>query len=175
MNDEARTHHETAVSLQPLVALVRAVDRVSAAVTIAAMAGMAGLVAAQVFYRYVLSSSIDSADELSRLFFVWSIFLALPHGIRYGVHVGIDLLPMALSTRIQDILFRAMNLITIVLMAVVAFVTYRVIVDKWSELMPTLPLTASLYYVPVLIASIHAALHLILLVWNGQRLWDDTL
>ncbi|MER0239988.1 TRAP transporter small permease [Fulvimarina sp. MAC8] len=159
--------------LTPFIAIVRAFDRVSAVGVIVAMAAMAALVSAQVFFRYVLSSSIDSADELSRLFFVWSIFLALPHGIRYGVHVGIDLLPMALPTRLQDILFRLMNLVTVVLMIVVAFVTYGVIVDKWSELMPTLPLTASLYYVPVLIASVHAALHMTLLAWSGQHLWKD--
>ncbi|WP_322187404.1 TRAP transporter small permease [Fulvimarina sp. 2208YS6-2-32] len=137
------------------------------------MAAMTILVAAQVFFRYVLSSSIDSADELSRLFFVWSIFLALPHGIRYGVHVGIDLLPMALSAKLQDLLFCAMNIFSAGLMIAVAYASWLIIVDKWAERMPTLPLTASLYYLPVLICCAHAVLHMVLLIWNGPRLWKD--
>ena len=70
------------------------------------MAGMAMLVSAQVFMRYVMSSSIDAADELSRLFFVWSIFLAIPHGMRRGVHVGIDVIARMLPHRVQDVLHR---------------------------------------------------------------------
>src|SRR6056297_2133370 len=135
------------------------------------MAGMATLVSAQVFMRYVMSSSIDAADELSRLFFIWSIFLAIPHGIRRGVHVGIDVLVRILPTRLQDVMQRVSAMSGLVLMAVVLLTAIGATVDKWGELMPTLPLTAALYYIPVCICAAHAALHLSLLAIGGPWVW----
>jgi TRAP-type transport system small permease protein len=153
------------------VRMLISLDRASYAVIVAAMAGMSILVILQVFYRYALSSSIDAADELSRLFFVWAIFLAIPHGVRSGIHVGIDLLTMVLPSTAQSVLFRVGNVAGAVLMAVVGYMAFSVLIQKWPELMPTLPMTASLYYVPVLICTIHSFFHMILLAWKGPTLW----
>lgn len=159
------------------LALVRrgvlAVDAMSRWVIVGCMAVMTALVAAQVFQRYVLNSSIDSADELSRLFFVWSIFLAIPHGLRRGVHVGIDIVLKLFPHRGQDALNRVSAIAGLGLMAVVFVTTWQATADKWGELMPTLPVTAALYYVPVLISAAHAALHLALLAIGGERIWAD--
>lgn len=160
----------------PLAALrgaVEIVDGLSRWTIIVAMAAMALLIAAQVFQRYVLSSSIDAADELSRLFFVWSIFLAIPHGIRRGVHVGIDVVLRRLPGPGQDLLQRLSALAGLVLMAVVLATALGAAADKWGELMPTLPVTAALYYIPVCICAAHSALHLLLLALGGPRIWGD--
>ena len=45
------------------------------------------VVSAQVVIRYVFNDSLDWADEVSRIAFVWTIFLAIPLGIRDGTHV----------------------------------------------------------------------------------------
>lgn len=159
------------------VALLRAavdtVDGLSRWVIVATMAGMALLVSAQVFMRYVMNSSIDAADELSRLFFVWSIFLAIPHGVRRGVHVGIDVFARMLPEGVQDALNRISALAGFVLMAAVFVTSLGAAADKWGELMPTLPVTAALYYVPVCICAAHAALHLSLLALGGADVWGE--
>ena len=67
-------------------------DEISYIAVCASMGLMAFIVSVQVILRYFFSHSIDSADELSRLFFVWTMFLAIPHGLKYGSHVGIDFL-----------------------------------------------------------------------------------
>lgn len=154
---------------------VDAADAASRWVIVATMAGMTCLVAAQVFQRYVMNSSIDSADELSRLFFVWSVFLAIPHGIRRGVHVGIDLFVRMLPAIGQELLNRISALAGMLLMIVIFLTGLTATSDKWNELMPTLPLTAALYYVPVVIASAHSVLHLALLAAAGPHVWaSDT-
>lgn len=158
----------------PVAALRRVVDTldvVSRWTLVATMAGMALLVSAQVFMRYAMGSSIDSADELSRLFFVWSIFLAIPHGLRRGVHVGIDVIARMMPFRIQDILHRVSALAGLVLMVTVFVTALGATSDKWGELMPTLPVTAALYYVPVCICAGHAAFHLLLFVLGGVNVW----
>jgi hypothetical protein len=35
------------------------------------------------------------------------------------------------------------------------------VIDKWPQLMPTMPITAAVFYIAVLISAIHCALHLI--------------
>jgi|LNFM01.1.fsa_nt_gb TRAP-type C4-dicarboxylate transport system permease small subunit len=150
---------------------LRALDRVSYILIVAVMAAMSSLVSIQVFYRYALSSSIDSADELSRLFFVWAIFLAIPHGVKYGVHVGIDLIVRLMPARLQEAMFRLSAALGALLMVVTLVVSLTATIDKWPELMPTMPVTAALFYIPVLISAGHSLLHLIALVWGGSTTW----
>ncbi|GAB2717087.1 hypothetical protein GCM10027172_09960 [Halomonas garicola] len=138
-----------------------AIDRTSYYAIILAMASMTILVTAQVFARYVLSASIDSADELSRLFFVWAIFLAIPHGIKIGIHVGIDVFVGLLPRAVQRQLARLMALASALVMIALVWLSLGAVADKWQQLMPTIPVTAAIFYIAVLISAGHSLLHLI--------------
>lgn len=140
---------------------------------VAVMALMVTIVALQVFWRYVLGSSIDSADELSRLCFVWAIFLAIPHGVKHGVHVGIDLFVMMVPAWLKEVFFRLMAGVSTLLMLAVMIGAWAATVDRWPELMPTLPVTSATYYIAVLVCGGHAFLHLALLAWGGSRTWEE--
>ncbi|KKL47458.1 hypothetical protein LCGC14_2335330, partial [marine sediment metagenome] len=142
---------------------VERLDRVSRIVVIAAMAVMTGLVVSQVVARYAFSSALDWSEEVARLAFVWTMFLAIPHGIRHGVHVGIDALVVKLPARTQAMLFRVTAVFGAVLMAAVFWFGLQVTVSTWPELMPTLPVTAAVYYVAILISAGHSLLHLVVL------------
>lgn len=156
-----------------LINCVRGIDRLSFWAIVTCMALMAALVSAQVFFRYILSSSIDSADELSRLFFVWAMFLAIPHGIKSHIHVGIDVIVRRLNEDLRTQLSRLMSLASAILMGLVFVVTISVVGDKWQELMPTMEITAAVYYIAVLIAAGHAFLHLLILAWGGPGIWEE--
>lgn len=153
-------------------AALAGLDAVSRWLVVAAMAAMAALVIGQVFFRYALSSSIDWAEEMARLAFVWAIFLAIPHGVRRGIHVGIDVVVMLLPEGWQEALFRLGALLGAVLMAVVLVTGWRVTMDTWPELMPTVDITSAVYYIAVLVAAGHSLLHLALLAWGGQATWE---
>lgn len=142
--------------------LTAGIDRLSYGAIAVTMLGMSAIVIAQVITRYVLNSSIDSADELSRLFFVWVIFLSIPQGVKYAVHVGIDLLVTKCSEVRQAQLYRVTCALSIFLMLVVLYSGILAVMDKWVELMPTLNMTAAVYYIPILICAVHSLLHLIL-------------
>lgn len=141
--------------------VVATTDRVSYWAIISAMGMMTLLVSAQVFSRYLLDTSIDSADELSRLFFVWSIFLAIPHGIKVGIHVGIDAVVMQLSKHWRQRLARVTALFSAVLMVILFWSAAQSVGDKWQELMPTVEMTAAVFYIAVLICAGHSLMHLI--------------
>ena len=146
------------------------IDRVSYWFILLAMGAMTILVSLQVFYRYALNSSIDFADEASRFFFVTAIFLALPHGIRRGVHVGIDLFVNMLPKGAQTAIFRGTCAASAVLMIVVLWTGIIATSDKWGELMPTLEVSAGLYYIPVVVTGLHGFIHLVLLAIVGPAL-----
>ena len=83
------TSVESAVRLLCLSSL-EFIDKFSRWVLIVNMLVMILLVVFQVLTRYLFSYSIAWADEVSRLTFVWAMFLAIPHGLKAGVYVGID-------------------------------------------------------------------------------------
>lgn len=154
-------------------AVVHRLDSVTKYAVIGAMAVMTILVVTQVVFRYGFSSAIDWSEEVARLAFVWAMFLAIPHGIRRGVHVGIDALVIRFSQSIQESLFRLTALLGAGLMAVIFWFAWSVTVYTWPEMMPTLNLTSALYYAAVLIAAIHSLLHLALLAWGGSTTWEE--
>lgn len=156
-----------------LRAAVDRLDCVTKYAVIGAMAVMTILVVTQVIFRYAFSSAIDWSEEVARLAFVWAMFLAIPHGIRRGVHVGIDALVVRFSQSVQDLLFRMTALLGAGLMAVIFWFAWDVTLYTWPEMMPTLNLTAAVYYVAVLFAAIHSLLHLALLAWGGSTTWEE--
>ncbi len=147
-------------------------DRVSRIAIVTLMGAMTVVVSLQVLLRYGFNSSIDSADELARLFFIWAMFLAIPHGIRRGIHVGIQAVINRLPPHQSQRLFRLNCLLAAALMFAVFSAAVPVILGKWDELMPTIELTASIYYIAVLFSAGHGGLHLLLLGWAGPRCWE---
>lgn len=146
-----------------------AIDRAARWAIIAASAAMIGLVSAQVLLRYVFNSSIDWSDEVSRLLFVWCMFLAIPLGIREGAHVGIELLTAKLPAALREQLARGCALVAAALMVVVVWQTAKVAWLTWDELMQSLNISANWFMVPVALAAAHSFLHLVQLLWRDAE------
>jgi TRAP-type transport system small permease protein len=151
----------------PLPRALSALDWVLAKLVVVSTAAMVIVIAVQVFLRYFLNISLDWAEEISRLFFVWSIFLAIPLGVKRGSHVGISLLTDRFPAPVQDKLFRAMNLAAMGLMAVVAYEAMILTHDQWDEPMATLDYSVGFFMLPLLIGAAHSLLHLFNGVLNG--------
>lgn len=126
-----------------------------------AAALMVIVVSAQVFLRYVMNDFLDWADEVSRLAFVATIFLAIPLGIRDGTHVGIGILVERMPAGTQMLISRIMALIAGCLMIVMAQAAVVVAAATWSERLGSIDLTSSVFFFPVIVGSIHSALHLL--------------
>ena len=123
-------------------------------------ATMVIVVSAQVVMRYVFNGSFDWADEVSRLAFVWTIFLAIPLGIRDGTHVGIELLVARFAAPVRRAVFRTMSLIAGLMMLIVFWQSVIVAGATWSERLGSLNLTSSVFFIPVILGTLHSALHL---------------
>jgi TRAP-type C4-dicarboxylate transport system permease small subunit len=142
-------------------------DRAVTTALIVAVAVMVGVVAAQVALRYGFNRSFDWADEVSRLAFVWSIFLAIPLGVRQGAHIGIDVVVLKFPPAVQRLLRRAAAAVSAVLMGAVAWAAVGVAVEQWDEPMSVLDWSVGWFIVPVAIGAALSALHLVRIVVSG--------
>ncbi|MFN2331680.1 MAG: TRAP transporter small permease [Halomonas sp.] len=172
-NGRGQTPPPTSGAFGQAKRLIERIDMATYGAIVVAMALMTTFISLQVFWRYVLGSSIDSANELSRLFFVWAIFLAIPHGVKHGVHVGIDLFVMMMPETLREGLYRFTAGVSALLMLMVMLGGWVATLDNWRHLMPTLPVTSAVYFIAVMICGAHAFLHLALLAWGGSRTWEE--
>jgi TRAP-type C4-dicarboxylate transport system permease small subunit len=102
-----------------------AVDRASAALlalcsgaTIVLVAGIAAVVAASVFWRYVLNDALSWAEELAKYSMVWLTFTGAPVALARGAHIAIELLPSSLPDRARQAVMLVVSVIVVGLLAV---------------------------------------------------------
>jgi len=162
-------------ALRPLAALIGALDVAAAWALVALIASMVAIVSAQVFMRYALNSSIGWTDEVSRLTFVWSIFLAIPLGIKAGVHIGMEVLTARLPRHLREGLARAVAFVGAAMMALVSWQAAVLAFDQWDELMASVNMSAAWFIVAVAIGCGHSALHLLWIVLAGRGRVDAEL
>ncbi|MGI9520534.1 MAG: TRAP transporter small permease [Hyphomicrobiaceae bacterium] len=84
-------------------------------------ASIAIIVAAGVFFRYVLNDSLSWAEELSKFCMLWMVFVGSPIALRAGNHIAIEVLPSFLPERLEAILKAAVMAVVIVFLAVLAW------------------------------------------------------
>ena len=133
------------------------------------MAAMVVVVSLQVLLRYAFNTSLDWSEDVARLLFVWSIFLAIPLGVKQGAHIGIELLVVQLPPTVRTSLVRLMALGCAALMGAVGYQCILLAAQQWDEFMPTLNVTAALFMVPVAIGAAHSALHFAAIAISGVR------
>lgn len=146
------------------------IDKLVTGLLLAAVAVMVTVVSAQVTLRYGFNRSIDWADEVGRLAFVWSMFLAIPLGVRQGAHIGIDIVADKLPQLWRAALKRVAAAMSALMMAVIAWAAFGVAREQWDELMATLDWSVGWFIVPVCIGALLSALHLIRIVIVGPPL-----
>lgn len=147
--------------------VLAAIDMAAKSLVIAVTGAMVVVVVAQVILRYGFGRSFDWADEVSRLLFVWTIFLALPLGIPKGAHVGVSLLTDHLPAGIRKPLFRLMCALCALLLAVVAYEGFLLVLEQWEEPLSTLDASVALFMVPLVIGAVHGILHFLMLAATG--------
>ena len=157
---------------RPCIQGLAALDVAAAWMIVGLVAVMVAVVSAQVFMRYALNSSIGWADEVSRLMFVWSIFLAIPLGIRLGAHIGIEMLTARLPAPVQDVLARLIALLGAALMGLVCYEAAVITWDQWDEQMASVDASAAFFILALAIGCGHSALHLLWIVIAGRPAAD---
>lgn len=151
-----------------LHAAVGRLDQASRWLIIGAFAVMVVVVSLQVLFRYFLNLSLDWADEVGRLTFIWAAFLGVPHGVKLGAHVGIDFVAKLLPPAPLAWVFRAGCAASAALMTVVAWQSVVIARETWDQLMPVLDFSTGWFYVAITVCGVHCVLHFLLLAWDHE-------
>jgi TRAP-type transport system small permease protein len=135
------------------------IDRFSYLFIVILMTVMTSIISIQVGLRYVFNSSIDWADELARLSFVWVVFLAVPHGVKKGIHVGLDLLPGLMPQRLQDACALFNRAVMAVFFITAGYQAATLTIRNWDNEMPTLGISSGLFFLALTLCCAHSLLH----------------
>lgn len=144
------------------------VDRAAQWLLIALMAVIIAVVSAQVFLRYLFNSSIGWADEISRLAFVWSIFIAIPLGVREGLHIALQLVTARIPAGARVALGRLVALLGVAMMLLVSHQAVLIAWEQWDEKMASVDMSAAMFVVPVAVGGVYSALWLLCVALSGR-------
>ena len=122
------------------------------------LAAMVFLVFGNVVMRYALNSGITMSEELSRLAFVWLIFIGAALALRDHAHIGIDTLIRALPPKIA----KACVLFGYVLMLIACLLLLQGGLEQamltWNAVTPAAGISMSWFMIPVVVFSVTALL-----------------
>lgn len=108
---------------------------------------MVVLVFGNVVARYAFDAAITWAEEVSRFLFVWLTFVGASLGLRRGVHLSVDLVVAALSSRKRLALQILCHVISIVFFCVWAFGGLTLINANLDYMSPATGFSMGLVYV----------------------------
>ncbi|OBZ95838.1 C4-dicarboxylate ABC transporter permease [Pararhizobium polonicum] len=147
------------------------------AIIAACMAVMLLLVFGNVVLRYLFNTGISVSDELSRLLFVWMVFLGAMAALVERAHLGVDTLVKRLSRKGRIICFVLSNLLMLYATWLVATGTWKQFVINLGMTTPVMGISQAWFFAPLLIFAALSAgwFSLALLRALAGRVPDDEL
>jgi TRAP-type C4-dicarboxylate transport system permease small subunit len=145
-----------------------AIDHIVSLIVIVAMAVLTLVVTLQVFFRYVLNTSLDWGWDVPRLCFIVAVLLAIPLALGRNLHVGVELVVERLRVRPRRVVYRVNAAVMAALMIMVGYHAVVLAQATWDQRLPGLDLSVGLFYVALLIAAVHTVLHLGRWMYTGQ-------
>lgn len=106
----------------------------------------------QVFCRYVLVKPLLWPEELSKFFFIWSVFFGAFVGVRRKQHISVDVLVVKFPTRLKRFINLAINLLIMVVLGVCAYLGYTLFKFSLASKLPAIYVPLGYLYLPVAIA-----------------------
>ena len=118
------------------------------------MFGMVIIVSAQVWYRFVLNDPLSWSEEAARYLFVWISFMGAAAGVRYQVHLGIDLLDKLLSPGAYRVAVVLVNLIIQIFLLVIIYWGFKILGVIQFQESPSMHISMRYPYMAVPVGAI---------------------
>jgi len=133
------------------------------------MAVMSLLVFSNVVLRYGFSSGIAFSVEVSRVLFVWIIFLGSAVALAKGAHLSVDTLVSRLPRKVRFACFLVSYGLMLWCCWLVAKGSWSLTVIEWNNRAALSGLPVGLTYAGALVAAITMALCLLVGLWHALR------
>lgn len=118
------------------------------------MAAMVVIITAQVWYRFVLNDPLSWSEEAARYLFVWISFMGAAAGVRYQVHLGIDLMDKLLPPGAYRVAVVVVNLIIQIFLLVIIFWGFKLLGVIRYQQSPSMHISMSYPYMAVPVGGI---------------------
>ena len=142
-----------------LATIARPLDLTATGLVLLMMASITIMIVVQVISRYFFSVSFALGWEIPRLSFITMVFLSIPLAYRQGKHVGIGVLISLLPPKLQSTIVRFCCLVVIAFLGVLLLLAYSMAKSTWHQYLPTLPIPVGIFYVSIMVSSVHLMLH----------------
>mgnify|MGYP001457868197 CR=1 FL=1 len=107
-----------------------------------------------VVLRYAFNSGITMTEELSRLLFVWVVFLGAAVALIERAHLGVNTIVLMMPRKARVVCFVLSNLLMLWASWLVLSGTWRQAEINLGTLTPVLGVSQSIYFLPVIIFMI---------------------
>lgn len=142
-----------------LTALSDGIDRVVRIATILTAGSFATLVFVSVLTRYVFSFPIIWSQEVSKLLFIWSAFLASTVAYRQKSHIRFEFINEMIGPRGTAITDALLYLAALVLFGIVFIHGIAFTKIVWPTVFPVIELSQGWLYVPVVATAVIFWIH----------------
>lgn len=126
--------------------------------TALALVLMTVIVIAQVFGRYVLNTSPVWAEQAALLLLIWCVFIAAAAGVREGFHIRISVVIELFPPDVYRFVESVVNVVVAVFGIAMIIYGAELAEATRSHVIPTLGVTRSLAYIPIIISGSLVAL-----------------
>lgn len=137
--------------------LDRVVWRLVDAAIFVSVLGMVVLICTQVTTRF-LGHSAPWTEELSRFLFIWTTFLGMATGFRYGTHPSLGLFSEALPERIRKYLRLLTPVCAILFFSIVSWFAFSLLQQqiRFGEISPILQVGMWITTLPLILGAVLA-------------------
>lgn len=132
------------------------------------MSVMSVMVFANVVLRYGFNSGISVSVELSRIIFVWIVFLGSVVALARGLHMGVDSLVRALPGPFRIVCFLVSQLLMLWCCWLLWQGSWIQTQLNWGNLSPISGVSTGVMYAAGLVASAFMALIIIANLWRSR-------
>lgn len=114
---------------------------------------MTGIIAWQVFARYVLNNSPTWGEQAALLLMIWFVMFAAAAGVREGFHIRITVVAESLPPGPKRVVHLLAHTLVGLFGAAMVWWGIELVREVWQHVIPTLGLSRGYAYVPIPIAG----------------------
>ena len=100
----------------------------------------------EIIFRNILRMPTPWAEEASRLFFIWSVFLGSASAWYRGAHIIIQVLVTRLRGRVKSLFKIVVDILTTIFLLVVWFGTISIMISSYYQYAQALGISISFFY-----------------------------
>ena len=140
---------------------IKAIDYWLENIALTAFAASIIIMFFQIIMRYVFHSGFVWAEELSRLLFVWIVYLGVPIAIRKFANIEVDYFVRYLNNNVQKKLKVSLYVFSAAFSFIIAFLGAIMVIENHQMFLRSLPISKAFQYLPLMLGFLMMGMNFI--------------